>query len=191
MAVASDGLALPWMEVKVVGEDGLPLPPGREGDLLVRGASLFVGYFGEPELYSVDAEGWFPTGDIARMDAEGYIRITARSKDIVIRGGENIPVADIENLLYKHPAIRSVALVGAPDPRLGERLCAYVALHENRSLTLKDLTDYLLAQQLTRQYLPEHLEILDELPRTPSGKIQKFRLREMAKALLFDQKLQA
>ncbi|NHN76246.1 AMP-binding protein [Azotobacter chroococcum] len=194
MAVVSDGLALPWMEVKVVGEDGRELPANQEGDLLVRGSSLFVGYLGEPELYSVDAEGWFPSGDIARMSVDGYIRITGRSKDIVIRGGENIPVADIENLLYKHPAIKSVALVGAPDPRLGERLCAYVTLHDGqaKTLTLKEVTDYLLEQQLTRQYLPEYLEVMDELPRTPSGKIQKFRLREMAKGLfLDDQKLHA
>ncbi len=193
MAVISDGLALPYMEVKVVGEDGQELPANQEGDLLVRGSSLFVGYLGEPALYNVDAEGWFPTGDIARMNDAGYIRITGRSKDIVIRGGENIPVADIENMLYKHPAIRSVALVGAPDPRLGERLCAYVTLHDDKAqaLTLKDVTDYLLGQQLTRQYLPEYLEVMDELPRTSSGKIQKFRLREMAKDLFLDHKLHA
>ncbi|SFB32514.1 AMP-binding protein [Azotobacter beijerinckii] len=193
MAVISDGLALPYMEVKVVGEEGQELPANQEGDLLVRGSSQFVGYLNQPELYNVDAEGWFPTGDIARMSADGYIRITGRSKDIVIRGGENIPVVDVENMLYKHPAIKSVALVGAPDPRLGERLCAYVTLHDGTAqpLTLKDLTDYLLEQQLTRQYLPEYLEVMDELPRTPSGKIQKFKLREMAKELFLDRKIHA
>lgn len=193
MAVVSDGLPLTHTEVRVVGEDGQTLPANQEGDLLVRGSSLFVGYLGEPELYGVDAEGWFPTGDIARMSVDGYIRITGRSKDIVIRGGENIPVAEIENLLYRHPAIRSAALVGAPDARLGERLCAYITLHDGQAqpLSLADVTAYLQEQQLTRQYLPEYLEVMDELPRTPSGKIQKFRLREMAKDLFRERKLHA
>ena len=193
MAVISDGLALPYMEVKVIGENGETLAPNQEGDLLVRGASMFVGYLNQPELYNVDEDGWFPTGDIARMDENGYIRITGRSKDVVIRGGENIPVADIENTLYKHPAIQAVALVGAPDPRLGERLCAYVTMHDGqaRPLSLQDVTDYLLEHKFTRQYLPEYLEVLDELPRTPSGKIQKFKLRERAKYLFLDHPIPA
>ncbi|HEY9250786.1 MAG TPA: AMP-binding protein, partial [Rariglobus sp.] len=138
-AVHSDGVALPYMQVKVIDEHGDELPAGQEGDLLVRGASLFVGYFKQPELYNVDEDGWFPTGDIARKDEDGYIRITGRSKDVVIRGGENLPIVDIENTLYTHPAIQSVALVGAPDARLGERLCAYVTLHDGYpQLTLKD-----------------------------------------------------
>jgi cyclohexanecarboxylate-CoA ligase len=183
-AVHSDGVALPYMEVKVVDEHGDELSAGTEGDLLVRGASLFVGYFKQPELYNVDADGWFPTGDIARKDEDGYIRITGRSKDVVIRGGENIPIVDIENTLYTHPAIQSVALVGAPDERLGERLCAYITLHDGYPpMTLKDVTDFLIEKKFTRQYLPEHLEVLAAMPRTPSGKIQKFKLREMAKGL--------
>lgn len=193
MAAISDGLALPHMEVRVIGEDGTPLPPNQEGDLFVRGASMFVGYLHQPELYGVDDDGWFPTGDIARMDENGYIRITGRSKDVVIRGGENIPVVDIENTLYKHPAIQSVALVGAPDPRLGERLCAYVTQKDGRErpLTLQEVVDYLLEQQFTRQYLPEYLEVLDELPRTASGKIQKFKLRERARHLFGDRQIPA
>lgn len=178
-AVHTDGLPLPFMELKVTDLEGNPLPPGEEGPLYVRGASLFVGYFKQPELYGVDAEGWFPTGDLARLDEQGYVRITGRSKDVVIRGGENIPIVDIENALYQHPAIQAVALVGRPDERLGERLCAYVALkggHE--SLTLDEITAFLTERQVTRQYQPEFLEVLDELPRTPSGKIQKFKLRE-------------
>ena len=181
-AIHSDGVALPWMEVRVVDEHGRELPRGQEGDLQVRGASLFVGYLKRPELYGVDAQGWFATGDLARMDDSGYIRITGRTKDVVIRGGENIPVVEIENLLYKHPAISAVALVGCPDDRLGERLCAYVTLHEGHpTLTLSELVRYLAEHKVAKNYLPEYLEVLEALPRTPSGKIQKFKLREQAK----------
>lgn len=180
-ATTSDGVVLPWMEVRVVNERHEPVPTGQEGSLLVRGASLFVGYLKRPELYQVDGEGWFETGDLATMDADGYIRITGRTKDVVIRGGENIPVVEIENLLYKHPAISAVALVGCPDPRLGERVCAYVTLHGGYSeLSLEEITTYLSAQGVSRNYLPEYLEVMAELPRTPSGKIQKFKLRDLA-----------
>lgn len=180
-ASSSDGLALPWMEVQAVNDQHEPVAVGQEGNLLVRGASLFVGYLKRPELYRVDDEGWFETGDLATIDADGYIRITGRTKDVVIRGGENVPVVELENLLYKHPAIAAVALVGCPDPRLGERVCAYVTLHDGyEQLSLEEVADYLSAQGVSRNYLPEYLEVMAELPRTPSGKIQKFKLRELA-----------
>lgn len=186
-AIHTDGLALPWTEVRVVDDQGQELPRGSEGNLMTRGASLFVGYLKRPELYGVDQEGWFATGDLARMDEDGYIRITGRTKDVVIRGGENIPVAEIENLLYRHPAISSVALVGCPDERLGERVCAYVTLKEGHAeLSLKDAVTFLLEQRLTKTYLPEYLEVLPDLPRTPSGKIQKFKLRDQAKGIRID-----
>ncbi|MGY8819133.1 MAG: AMP-binding protein [Pseudomonadales bacterium] len=183
-AINSDGVAVPHMAVRVVDENGEDVPRGTEGNLLVRGASLFVGYLKRPDLYDVDEDGWFPTGDLARMDAQGYIRITGRTKDVVIRGGENVPVVEIENLLYKHPAISAVALVGCPDDRLGERLCAYVTLHDgHQSLSLQEAVSFLTEHRLTRNYLPEYLEVLPELPRTPSGKIQKFKLLEQAKGI--------
>lgn len=183
-AVHTDGAALPWMQVRVVDDAGAELPRGAEGHLQMRGASLFVGYLGRPELYDVDADGWFATGDLARMNAEGYIRITGRTKDVVIRGGENIPVVEVENLLYKHPAVSAVALVGCPDARLGERLCAYVTLHEGEhQLSLEEVVAFLLEQRLARNYLPEYLEVLAQLPRTPAGKIQKFKLRERAQGI--------
>lgn len=183
-SIQTDGRALPFMEVAVQDDQGGAVATGQEGHLMVRGASLFVGYLKRPELYGVDRDGWFATGDLARMDEQGYIRITGRTKDVVIRGGENIPVVEIENLLYKHPAISAVALVGCPDARLGERLCAYVTLHDPAaSLSLEQVTGFLLEQRLTRNYLPEYLEVLPALPRTPSGKIQKFKLREQARAI--------
>ncbi|AKV98272.1 MULTISPECIES: AMP-binding protein [Marinobacter] len=181
-ASQSDGKALTYTEVKVTDFQGNELPAGEEGSLLVRGSSLFVGYLKRPELYGVDEGGWFNTGDLARVDKDGYIRITGRTKDVVIRGGENIPVVEVENLLYKFPGIADVALVGCPDERLGERLCAYVTLDENATdLTLDELKSYLTKQQLSKSYLPEYLEVIEAMPRTASGKIQKFKLREQAK----------
>ncbi|MGA3796640.1 AMP-binding protein [Pseudomonas fluorescens] len=186
-AIYTDGVALPLVDVRVVDDAGVEVPAGSEGHLQVRGASLFVGYLKRPDLYSVDALGWFATGDLARMDAQGYIRITGRTKDVVIRGGENIPVVEVENLLYKHPAISAVALVGCPDERLGERVCAYVTLHDGYTdLSLDDAVTFLLEHNLSRNYLPEYLEVLPALPRTPSGKIQKFKLHERAASIRID-----
>ena len=186
-ASQSDGKALPWMETKVTDFTGNALPLGEEGNLLVRGASLFVGYLKRPELNGVDQEGWFSTGDLARMDKDGYIRITGRTKDVVIRGGENIPVVEVENLLYKYPGIVDVALVGCPDERLGERVCAYVTLDENATdLSLNDVKSYLIDEKLSKSYLPEYLEVIEAMPRTASGKIQKFKLREQAKEVRLD-----
>ncbi|MFO1027767.1 MAG: cyclohexanecarboxylate-CoA ligase [Acetobacteraceae bacterium] len=177
----TDGVALPGMTVRVVDADNKPTPVGVEGLLQARGCSNFVGYLKRPELAGIDADGWFDTGDIARMDADGYIRIAGRAKDIIIRGGENVPVVEVENLLYRHPAIAEVAIVGFPDARLGERACAFVRVREGATFTFDDMIAHLQAQQMARQYMPERLEIVTDLPRTPSGKIQKFRLREMAK----------
>ncbi|WP_018990071.1 cyclohexanecarboxylate-CoA ligase [Aromatoleum toluclasticum] len=178
----SDGRALPGIEIRIVGADAAELPTGETGELLIRGSSLFAGYLKRPQLNGVTADGWFDTGDMAFQDSEGYIRINGRSKDIVIRGGENIPVVEIENLLYRHPSITTVAVVGYPDRRLGERICAFVSLKPGCRLTFEDLTAYLDKQQVAKQYYPERLEIVEDLPRTPAGKLQKFKLRETAKS---------
>lgn len=182
MSGISDGRPLRGMEVKIIDAAGQAVPAGVSGELLVRGASLFAGYLKRPHLNGVDADGWFDTGDVATVDAAGYIRITGRSKDVVIRGGENIPVVEIENLLYQHPAVSVVAIVGYPDRRLGERVCAFVTVKEGASFTFEDMVAYLESRQVARQYFPERLEIAEELPRTPSGKLQKFKLRTAAKA---------
>ncbi len=182
----TDGCALPGLEVRVVGADGNTCPRDIEGDLQVRGASSFVGYLKRPKLYGVDSDGWFDTGDRARMDAEGYIRITGRSKDIIIRGGENIPVIEVEGMLYRHPSIQDAAVVAMPDPRLGERACAFVTLQPGATpVSLADVTAYLAEHRMSKQYYPERLEIVQSMPRTPSGKIQKFKLREIAKEFGF------
>jgi cyclohexanecarboxylate-CoA ligase len=180
----SDGRSLPGMAVRVVDGSNQPVPPGTEGKLKTQGSCLFVGYLKRPEAYDVDADGWFDTGDIARMDADGYIRITGRAKDIIIRGGENIPVAEVEELLYRHPAVQDAAIVAMPDARLGERACAFVTLKPGTAFDLDSLTSWLAAAGTARTYWPERLEIVPDMPRTASGKIQKFELRERAKGLI-------
>ncbi len=186
-AFGTDGSALPGMEVRVVGDDRAPLPDGAEGDLQVRGAANFVGYLKRPDLHNTDAAGWFGTGDRAIMDTDGYIRISGRSKDIIIRGGENVPVVEVEEILYRHPAVQDAAVVAMPDPRLGERGCAFVALKPGQKLTFAEMVAYLEAAKMAKNYLPERLEIIDEMPRTPSGKIQKFRLRDTAQGFGVDE----
>ena len=186
LVFTTDGLALPGVELKVVEIDasGPALPAGTPGKLYVRSCSNFGGYLKRQHLNGTDAEDWFDTGDLARMDAQGYIRITGRSKDVIIRGGENIPVVEIESLLYRHPAVAMAAIVAYPDERLGERACAVVVTKPGQSFDMSTLVDYLKAQKVAIQYIPERLELLDAMPATPSGKIQKFKLREQLQAML-------
>lgn len=178
----TDGLPLPGVELKVVDVDGASLPAGEAGKLLLRACSNFGGYLHRPHLNGTDAEGWFDTGDLARIDTQGYVRITGRSKDVIIRGGENIPVVEIESLLYRHPAIAHAAIVAYADERLGERACAVVVPRDGHSIDLAGIVDFLKAQQVAVQYIPERLIVRDAMPSTPSGKIQKFKLRELLAA---------
>ena len=181
-AYDTDGCPLRGIEVRVVNETGEPLPVGREGRLQVRGCNNFVGYLKRPELYQTDADGWFETGDLATMDNEQYIRITGRTKDILIRGGENIPVVEIEGVLFQHPKVREIAIVGVPDARLGERACAVVVPRGDETVCLDELTAFLAERRISKNYFPERLLLIDEMPKTPSGKIQKFLIREKLKS---------
>jgi cyclohexanecarboxylate-CoA ligase len=184
----SDGVPVPWMELRIVSLDGDPLPPGEIGHLQVRGANQAVGYFGRPDLYEASlrpadddpGDPWFDSGDLAwRRHQDGGVRISGRAKDLVIRGGENVPVVEVEAVLYTHPAVREVAVVGYPDDRLGERTCAVVAPEDpDRPPSLADLVAHCEAAGMARQFWPERLVLVDEMPKTPSGKIQKFVLRE-------------
>lgn len=131
----------------------------------------------------MDEDGWFETGDLARLDQDGYVTITGRLKDVVIRGGENIPVVEIENVLYRHPGVRQVAIVAMKDARLGERPCAFVVLKPGCSLAFTELRDFLKESGVARSYWPERLEIVETMPMTATGKIQKFVLRDMADRL--------
>ena len=176
---STDGLPLPGVEVRVVDIDHHDLPAGEAGKLLLRSCSNFGGYLHRPHLNGTDADDWFDTGDLARIDAQGYLRITGRSKDVIIRGGENIPVVEIESLLYRHPAIAMAAIVAYPDERLGERACAVVVPKPGLGIDLPAIQAFLKEQKVAIQYIPERLIVRDALPSTPSGKIQKFKLREM------------
>ena len=177
---STDGRALDGVQVCIVDFDGKPMPLSETGRLMVRGSQLFAGYYKRPELSTFDAEGWFDTGDLAYIDAEGYIRINGRTKDVLIRGGENVPVVEIESLLHGHPAVAAASIVGYPDDRLGERACAFVVLRPGATLDLRGVQSWMTESKVAKQYWPERLLVIDDLPRTPSGKVQKFRLRELA-----------
>ena len=185
-AFTTDGIALPGVELKVVDVDasGPALPAGQPGKLYVRSCSNFGGYLKRQRWNATDAEGWFDTGDLARMDETGYIRITGRSKDVIIRGGENIPVVEVEAMLYRHPAVAIAAVVAYPDERLGERACAIVVTKPGQTFTMADMVAHFKALQVAVQYIPERLEVMDAMPSTPSGKLQKFKLREMLRSKL-------
>src|SRR6202140_399490 len=178
----TDGRPLEGMEVRIVDFDGKPVPTGQSGRLLVRGCQMFTGYYKRPELQTFDAQGWFDSGDLAYVDDEGYIRISGRVKDVLIRGGENVPVVEIENLLYKHPAVAAVAVVGYPDARLGERGCAFIVPRPGNTIDLAAMQAYLAECKMAKQFWPERVELVADLPRTASGKIQKFKLKEVAEA---------
>ena len=180
-ALTSDGAALPYASVKVVDELGAEVPAGSEGDIAYRGPTHMLGYLGRPdetaELFTPD--GYSRSGDLGVMDAQGYVRVTGRTKDIVIRGGMNISVREVEDLLAAHPGVRNAAVVGMPDERLGERVCCYlVAADPTSPPTLDGIKAYLQDKGIARQKTPERLEVVTELPTTATGKIQKHLLRQ-------------
>ena len=149
------------------------------GELVARGPELFLGYLDaslNDDAFSDD--GWFRTGDLASIDHDGAVTIRGRSKDIIVRGGENISAKEVEDLLYTHPAIHEVAIVAMPDPVMVERACAFVVTEPAATLQLDDIVAFLDGHRLARQKFPEHLMLVDELPKTPSGKVQKFILRD-------------
>ncbi len=174
----TDGCAQPGMEVRVVNDKNELLAPATEGRLQCRGPFMFVGYVKQETLTRENFDGeWFDTGDLATLDAEGYVRITGRLKDIIIRGGENIPVKYVEDILYEDARVRDAAIVAMPDPRLGERACAFVICRDGQSLALQSMQAFLAERGVAKMYWPERLEIVDELPRTANGKIRKADLR--------------
>jgi cyclohexanecarboxylate-CoA ligase len=176
----TDGRAIGAAEYRIVDEAGAGLRAGQAGELLVRGPELFPGYLAASDNDGAfTPDGWFRTGDLAVADPDGYVSIRGRKKDIILRGGENISATEVENLLFEHPAVREAAVVAMPDPVLTERACAFVVPEAGQVPTLPELTAFLLGQQLAKQKLPERLELVAELPKTQSGKVQKFRLREL------------
>jgi cyclohexanecarboxylate-CoA ligase len=185
-AWGTDGRALDGVRLRVVDDDGGTLAACEEGNFEVHTDCLFAGYLNRPELTgeAVTPDGWYRTGDLARIDAHGYVRITGRVKDVINRGGEKVPVAEIEQLLHAHPAVRDIAIVAMPDERLGERACAFVVLDDGAELDFETMLEYLDSCRVSKTYWPERLELVESLPRTPSGKIQKFVLRAQARELV-------
>jgi cyclohexanecarboxylate-CoA ligase len=177
----TDGLPCGGMELKVVDPGGHTLPPGADGELMARGPMVTRGYYRQPELTAESylLDGFFRTGDQARMDSDGYVKITGRIKDLIIRGGVNISPVEIENVIFSHPKVANVAVVGMPDPRLGERSCAFVVAKDGQSLDLAELQNWMARVGVAKPKWPERVELVEELPTTPSGKVQKFRLREI------------
>ncbi len=181
--VSSVGKAHPGVEVKIIdpatGED---TPSGVPGELCTRGYLVMKGYYKNEEATkaAIDSNGWLHTGDIAVMDEEGYIDITGRMKDMVIRGGENIYPKEVEEFLYQHPLIQDVQVVGVPDEKYGEELMAWIILKAGASLTVEELKEYCKGK-ISFHKIPKYVEFIDSYPMTASGKIQKFLLREMSR----------
>ncbi|KAF0957871.1 AMP-binding protein [Rhodococcus sp. T7] len=176
---ASDGFRVPWQDVRIVDEHGQAVLTGVTGSLQVRGPSVFAGYYKQPELTAAafTADGWFDTGDLGRITPDGGIRVEGRTKDIIIRGGQNISAVEIENALFSHEHVQEAAVVAYPDERLGERVCA-VVVPAGPAPTLDDLVKHLEKVGMSKQFWPQKLVVTQSLPRTPSGKIKKFVLTD-------------
>ena len=177
----TDGALLPGNKVRLIDCDGNDVGCGQVGEIVTTGPELFLGY-ADPAL---DAAAflpgrWYRTGDLGFLDADGYLTVTDRLKDIIIRGGENISSKEIEDLLSEHPAVAEVAVVAAPDPVMGERVCAVVVTRAGHSFDVAEARRYFALVGVARQKTPEVVLLVDELPRTPAGKIQKFVLRTLA-----------
>jgi len=180
--VSTVGAVHPHVEVKVVDpETGLTVPRGTPGELCTRGYSVMLGYWNEPEktAEAIDAARWMHTGDLATMDDAGYLNIVGRIKDLVIRGGENIYPREIEEFLYTHPAVADVQVVGVPDERYGEELCAWIRLRDGQTATDDDIRDF-CRSQLARFKVPRYALFVDEFPMTVTGKVRKVEMREIS-----------
>ena len=177
----TEGRAIPGSEMRFVDDEGADVPPGTDGEICTRGPELFMGYL-DPALNegAFLPGGWYRTGDIGRLDADGYLLITDRKKDIIIRGGENISSKEVEAVLLSHPSIVDAAAVAAPDERMGEVVRACVVLAPGATLTLDALRDHFFSAGIARQKTPERLSILPELPRNATGKVLKHELRRTA-----------
>jgi fatty-acyl-CoA synthase len=180
--VSTVGRVQPHCEVKIVGENGDTVPRGTPGELCTRGYSVMKGYWDDPEktAEAVDPEGWMHTGDIATIDADGYGNIVGRIKDMVIRGGENIYPREVEEFLYAHPKVRDVQVVGIPDPRLGEELCAWIIPQDGEQPTEAEIIDYCRGR-IAHYKIPSYVRFVQSFPMTVTGKIQKYLIRDAMK----------
>jgi fatty-acyl-CoA synthase len=177
--VGSIGRVQPHLECKIVDEAGKVVPTGTPGELCTRGYSVMLGYWDEPAKTAevIDAEGWMHSGDLAVIDAEGYGTVVGRLKDMVIRGGENVYPREIEEYLYGHPAVEDVTVVGVPDERMGEELCAWIRLRSGAIGDAEDIRSFCRGR-IAHYKIPRHIRFVDAFPTTVTGKIQKYLIRE-------------
>ena len=175
----TEGRPTPGVDLIVVGLDGNRAGPGQEGEIRLKGPQVIRGYL-DPTLDAdaFDDNGYFRSGDLGIVDEDGFVTITGRLKDVIIRHGENISAKEVEDLLYAHPAVADVAVIGLPDPKTGERACAVVAAKEGQAFSFEDMTSYLKESGLRVQAIPEQLELVASVPRNPAGKILKHTFRE-------------
>jgi fatty-acyl-CoA synthase len=180
--VGTVGRVLPHCEVKIIDEQGRIMPRGTAGELCTRGYSVMLGYWDDEEQTreAVDAAGWMHTGDLAVIDDEGYCNIVGRIKDMVIRGGENLYPRELEEFLYGHPKVQDVQVIGVPDTKYGEELCAWVVVREGEELTEEELKAFCYGQ-IARHKVPRYVRFVKAFPMTVTGKVQKFQMREQMK----------
>lgn len=178
--VGTVGRVHPHLEIKIVDENGKVVPRGKLGELCVRGYSVMLGYWEDNDKTQevIDVAKWMHTGDIAEMDEEGFVKIKGRIKDVVIRGGENLFPKEIEDFLYTHPDVSDVQVIGLPDPRYGEELCACIILHEHHQINEEAIRQY-CAEHISHNKVPRYVRFFTEFPMTASGKAQKFKLQEL------------
>ncbi|HLH64751.1 MAG TPA: long-chain fatty acid--CoA ligase [Solirubrobacteraceae bacterium] len=170
----SIGTPIEGVQMRIVGEDGRELPPGEVGEIVIRGYNVMKGYWRRPQetAEAIDADGWFHSGDLGRVDQDGYFYVVDRKKDMIIRGGYNVYPREIEEVLHEHPAVREAAVVGIPDPELGEEVGAAVVLEPGASVTAQELSEHVRAQLAAYKY-PRRVWFVQELPKGPTGKILK------------------
>lgn len=183
--VSTVGRALPHVEARVVDSTGATVEIGVPGELLVRGYLVMAGYWNEPDKTKqvIDSDGWMRTGDLATFDEDFYCRIVGRLKDIIIRGGENISPSEVEEALYLHPSVQDVQVIGVPDARLGEEVCAWIRLRRDASLTKEEIKTFCTGR-IAPFKIPKYVLFVVEFPMTVTGKIQKFKMREQSVAIL-------
>ncbi len=170
----------PCLEVKLCDDQGGVVPIGERGEICTRGYSVMKGYWGEPErtAETIDQDGWLHSGDLGIMDAEGFVQVVGRLKDMIIRGGENVYPREVEEFLFTHPDIQDVQVFGIPDEKYGEQVCAWVQLKNGSQLDADTLRAF-CKSKITHFKIPRYIEFVNEFPMTVTGKIQKFRMREM------------
>jgi fatty-acyl-CoA synthase len=177
--VSTVGRIQPHLEAKVIGPDGATVPRGEAGELCTRGYAVMIGYWNDPERTdeAIDAEGWMHTGDLAVLDAEGYCNIVGRSKDMIIRGGENVYPREIEEFLFRHPKVADVAVVGVPHERFGEEVCAWIKLKAGIEAGEEEIRQF-CREQIAHYKVPAHIVFVESFPLTVTGKVQKYLIRQ-------------